>query len=308
MPERKVPIDLLIAASISAMAVVLLIPVIALVSTRRAADLALSNLHRISQATILYTEGYDDHFPVGDSCLPDSSLNVELDRNKHFVTDGCGSRSYDRINADHWQKWLEPYFDNNDVFENALRDREPLVWEARGILANGFLINTGMFGFVPSDPKLEGSIYSSWHGGTYSTINNPNAALLILDLPSYSAALPVLSVKGESVAYPMAVREFYQYMVHTGTLSDCMARQAGESNDLRKVPMSGINRVSVGGNAHFLSAEDFLQMTPSADDLGLGGKLSRADLNCRALFPSSQPVLTVPSLKVPTGFPLWDME
>jgi hypothetical protein len=305
MRDRRLPINLLLGASVSAMALALLLPVIALVSTRVAAKAALANLHQLSRGFAMYAEEADQRFPMGDSCQPGSSLNPALDA-PH--TAGCGARSFDRVNADHWQKWVKPYVPSSSSFENPLRDRDALSWEANGVLANGLILDVGLFGLVLPDPGSQGARYNSWHNGTLPGIVNPDGALLIIDLPSFRATLPILARTGDRTAYPLAVREFYRYMINDGTLSDCMGGRLGKRVDLRKAPMAGLNRVAVGGGARFLPAERFLESTPPLAEWGVTAGLGRANTQCAPLSPSSPPALAAANLTPPKGYPLWDMQ
>ncbi len=279
-------IELLVVIAIIAILAAILFPVFARAKVAAKKTSALSNQKQISLALIMYMSDADDRYPRQDSCVPQSSLNPDLNT-KPFSMPGAGCTTggfYYRVNHFSWQKYLVPYIKSVDIFKHPLREMDPANWTNNGQIFGTFALNLGFTGGKDTDaglnPNKNFGDRIPFTGGTQSGVPDPSQAAILMEYPVGNlSCVPTMTddnlpANGPLTAYPVAVREYWRYKMMEGTVTDCVNGTRGTEPDNQKVAAGGVIIGHVDGSAKFMNAKEFLAKTPTKAEIFNGGNYS----------------------------------
>lgn len=301
-------IELLVVIAIIAVLAAILFPVFAQarVSAKRA-DLT-TRLRQTSLAIQMYGTDFDDQLPRGDGCQLNSALNPAL-RSPAFnlsLNQGCanGSPGYNRVDLARWQKWVNSYVRNEELFFNPGLGRRVVpftncpngLWESCGIISRSYALALHMTGISSRVPNQS---FSGAFGGTLSGMPNPSANLLLLELnhgalPYLPGGLDPLSLQSRRLV-PPAWREAFE----THYLAPAPPGVVRRPNP--QVVVSG--QVAVGyadGSVRSMPVERMISMTPRVSEYAPGSF-------GQGLFFEETMVFDAP-VNLNLDYPLWGLE
>ncbi|MCU0317346.1 MAG: prepilin-type N-terminal cleavage/methylation domain-containing protein [Fimbriimonadaceae bacterium] len=319
-------IELLVVIAIIAILAAILFPVFAQAKSAAKKTSAISNQKNISTSIFLYTSDYDDIYPRSDGCELNSSLNPRLN-GAPAGTDpqtrcqfSSGSFAW-RTNHFSWQKWVQPYIKNVDIFWHPGKSRNDATdsngrrqWSDFGQIAASFALNTAITGGLNTGdiPMASARVFrNSWTGGTQTALISPAETILLAEsMNPTSGILPmsILSTEWSAAnvtAYPGIVREVLindvQNKFANGGTGACNGVNDGGAV---RNPLIFSNGMTVGfadGSAKFLQMNAIISRTPTAAELFPG--FSPAG---RCFVPgSTQQVGTTVNLNI--NYPLWGL-
>lgn len=307
-------IELLVVIAIIAILAAILFPVFAQAKTAAKKAAAISNQKQISTSILLYMSDYDDVYPRNDDCQPNSSLNTANNARPFNPTGaGCTSAPFHyRMNHYSWQKWLQPYTKNVQLFEHPGRQKYDAItsscplgqWTDCGQIMGSFAINlaiTGALNTYNRSGTAAGRLRNSWLGGSQNNIPDVSRAMLLFEMgnPDINFAPVLVDAVNNPLAtqtvYPMAVREFWRanFMKDTGT---CVF---GNDPDPRATVGGVVVVGHADGSAKAYPAGKFLAETPTAAEYGVPVD---ANTQCGVSSGTFRPGVT-PTYRI--NYPLW---
>ncbi|MCU0317344.1 MAG: prepilin-type N-terminal cleavage/methylation domain-containing protein [Fimbriimonadaceae bacterium] len=267
-------IELLVVIAIIAILAAILFPVFAQAKTAAKKTAALSNQKQISTGFLLYMADNEDRYPMRSGCELNSSINSRLNDGVLRCSSGTGFGH--SMTWQTWQKYIQPYIKNVDLFVHPLRTRDNTQWNTNGQILNSFAINLAVTG-----ASVTGFNSTPWFGGSQTGLAAPSQTMLLMELPhSYAAPFAVSATMpaGEQTVYPMAIREYWRAI---------FLRNAGGCNTTEEIdpvaaPAGGLTVGFADGSAKFLQVRNFLGQTPTLNEYVPGAALpGPMGSNCR---------------------------
>ena len=314
-------IELLVVIAIIAILAAILFPVFASAKMAAKRTAEISNQKQIGSAALMYLGDFDDHYFMGDTCVPDSSLNP-ANNNWNGSSEPNAACQYDwgshqgsfawRVNRFGWQRWLMPYTKNVGVFIHPGRGLvDPLsdpgnphsrYWSDWGGIVYATALNTAITGGTDTLSGYSTLNYrNSWTGGTQSSLATPAETAVFLESVNVNSILPMGVLNGEmgqatATAYPGIFREALSNEVY-----DRCDGLPGAKPDAQKVFFGGQTVGFADGHVKSLTIPSLLAQTPTAAELS--GGLSAAGA-CNISFD----VQTLgSSLNSNLNYPLWGL-
>lgn len=278
-------IELLVVIAIIAILAAILFPVFAQAKVAAKKTTSVSNLKQQNLSLLMYSADYDDMYPHNDDCVPNSSLDPTYNNIANptatDLTNHCSSGStlggYSwRVNHYAWQKWVQPYVKNVQMFihpsiallkgTNATNG-VPTGFD-QGEIANGYALNiaiTGAQNTWPS-PATYGAYRNSFVGGTQTGLASPAEALILTEQWFYpvTGGFEIPGNTQTTTYYPPAIREHWQQMFNkldpNATVSTCYA---GNTIDPTKVPFGVVPVGYADGHVKVIAVGQFLANTPT---------------------------------------------
>jgi prepilin-type N-terminal cleavage/methylation domain-containing protein len=309
-------IELLVVIAIIAILAAILFPVFAQAKAAAKKAVAISNQKQISTSVLLYMGDADDMYPRNDDCQDKSALNTALNTQPFNATgQGCvGPNFFYRTNHYAWQKWMMPYMKNVQIFEHPGRPKLDNLgqWSADSEIMGGFAINLALTGALNTYQRALGSpgrLRNSWLGGSQNAIPNVSRAMLLFEFahPTVNFSPVVVDAINNPLetqtVYPMAVKEFWTRWLfrQTGCASASTWTMAETTNKIDERSVFG-NGVIIGfadGSAKFISAAQFLALTPTAAEYNT---TNAAGAGCGATSGTYRPG-TTPNVNI--DYPFW---
>ncbi|HRF60353.1 MAG TPA: prepilin-type N-terminal cleavage/methylation domain-containing protein [Fimbriimonadaceae bacterium] len=279
-------IELLVVIAIIAILAAILFPVFAQAKSAAKKTAAISNQKQIGASILMYMADSDDTYPRNDDCILNSALNPRLNGAAAGTNpaSGCTGPFQWRMNHYTWQKWLQPYSKNVDIFAHPGRQRRDDTnngtgfrqWSQNGQIMGGFALNLALTGAINTWNRADnaaGRLRNSWLGGTQTAIPNPSQAMLLMEFghPDVNFS-PVVFENAqnnnvEQTVYPAAFREFWGRVFNQWTT--CSGANMNEISQNADPRSTFANVIVVGfadGSAKALPVNRFLAQTPLASE------------------------------------------
>lgn len=284
-------IELLVVIAIIAILAAILFPVFAQAKVAAKKTAALSNQKQIATSIFLYSADYDDLYPRNDDCVLNSSLNPRLN-GAPAGTDpqtGCQTSSGTfkwRMNHFSWQKWVQPYVKNVDMFWHPAKQKFDSIsftgqayWSGLGQINGQFALNLAITGALNTGdiPMATSRVYrNSWTGGTQTALGSPAETMLIMETGSpLTSVMPMGILDGEYsaatvTAYPGVVREtlINDYYIHPGNA--CPGTVSNGRLDTAAIISEGMTIGYADGHAKFVKVGAIIAATPTIAELSPG--------------------------------------
>ncbi len=281
-------IELLVVIAIIAILAAILFPVLSQARTAAKKTSGISNQKQIGLAMVMYAGDADDMYPRNDDCVAGSSLNPAL-KSAPFNATGVGCSTapfYNRLNHFAWQKWVMPYVKNIGLFThhgrgivNAQTASCPTgQWSGCGQMTGSYAINLGVTGALNTygDVSRNGAFRDSFLGGSQSSMPNPSANMLLLEIGNPNVAFAPSARFGASATrethYPVALRESWEWEFFKPN-----AANTAVTNDVNGARVFG-EGIVVGfadGSTKFLNVRQFLAQTPRVAEFSPGTNFPR---------------------------------
>ncbi len=314
-------IELLVVIAIIAILAAILFPVFAQAKTAAKKTAALSNQKQITTGMFLYTADYDDIYPRNDDCILNSALNPALNGAPAGTNPqtGCqtsaGSFKW-RMNHFSWQKWMQPYVKNVEMFWHPAKARfnsdtfisGKKYWSDFGQINGSFALNVAITGALNTGDVPAATsrvIRNSWTGGTQTALRAPADTMLVMETGSpFTSIIPMGILNGEYnnatvTAYPGVVREtlINDFYIHAGNA--CPGTVAGGTIDSTAIVNEGMTVGFADGHAKFVKVGKIIADTPTIAEYSPG-----TTNNC-FIASSTQRLGTTVNLTI--NYPFWGL-
>jgi len=285
-------IELLVVIAIIAILAAILFPVFAQAKLAAKKASSVSNQKQIGLAVIMYSGDYDDMYPRQDNCTLNDSI-IDKYNNQPAGTDptpwctgagsgGVGDYAF-RDNHYSWQKWVQPYMKNKQLFFHPTI--APIYgttilpgggYKDQGELESGYALNLAITGALntwkPGGAINHGpgAIRNSFLGGSQTRVPQPADAMLLMEQPFHAEIGAWEDASTEVVNYfPMALREHWRaiYFKQGGTY----ACGASDQVDPKSVPFNVIPVSYCDGHTKAIAPGQLLALSPSITDYVIPG-------------------------------------
>ncbi len=277
-------IELLVVIAIIAILAAILFPVFAQAKLAAKKAVSISNQKQIGLGLILYSTDSDDIYPRQDACTLNDSIVDKFD-NQPPGTDptpwcngtgsgGSGNWAF-RDNHYSWQKWIQPYVKNHQMFFHPVIQPNGTNLN-QGEVEGGYALNLAITGALNTwgyayPYSNVAALRNPFLGGSQTAIPSPAEAMIVMEEINYSyvGAMEWPTTNVPSLTYyPMAVREHWQAaFFRTGGTGPC-GEQTGVI-DPTAVPFA--NNVPLSycdGHSKVIAVGQFLANTPYATQYG----------------------------------------
>lgn len=285
-------IELLVVIAIIAILAAILFPVFAQAKVAAKKTAALSNQKQITMGIFLYTGDYDDYYPRNDDCILNSSLNAALNGapNGTDPQTGCQTSAGTfkwRMNHFSWQKWIQPYVKNVEMFWHPAKSRFDSAtfiagtkyWSTFGQINGSFALNVSVTGALNTGdiPMATQRVFrDSWTSGTQTALNSPGETMLLMETGSpFTSIIPMGILNGSYtnasvVAYPGVVRETMINDFYIHPASACPGTVAGGTIDTTAIVNEGMTVGFADGHAKFVKVNKMIADTPTIAEYSPG--------------------------------------
>jgi len=307
-------IELLVVIAIIAILAAILFPVFAQAKQAAKKAVSLSNQKQIGLALIMYAGDSDDVYPRQDACTLNDSM-VDRFNNQPAGTDptpwctGAANPGQYAFRDNHysWQKWVQPYVKNKQLFFHPVIQPNSFNLN-QGEIEGGYALNLAITGALntwgyPSPYTNVAALRNSFVGGVQTAIPEPASAMIVMELinASYVGAME-WPTSGPTVGYyPLAIREHWQAVFYkTGGSGPC-SEQTGVI-DPTAVPFANNVPLSYAdGHTKVIAVGQFLANTPTAAQYGNPFSTAACYLTPTSFYyESAQPSWTQP-------WPMWGL-
>lgn len=304
-------IELLVVIAIIAILAAILFPVFAQAKLAAKKTTSVSNQKQIGLGMMMYAADSDDMYPRQDGCTLNSSMLDEFNNQPAGtnLAPWCnGSKNPGgyafRDNHYNWQKWIQPYVKNKQMFFHpAIATIKGTTFSGGqysndGEIASGYALNMALTGGLNTwnyafPYTNNGAIRDSFVGGTVTAIPAPAEAMIFVEQPfqAVTGAIPVPFSAPQTTLYPIAVREHWSaiFMTQGG------AGRCGDTTtvDPKSVPFSGQVPVSYAdGHTKTMPVGQFLANTPTAAQYGITWNNSFCTVTANYANAGTKPVWT----------------
>ena len=287
-------IELLVVIAIIAILAAILFPVFAQAKLAAKKTTSISNQKQIGLGIIMYAGDADDLYPRQDGCTLNDSM-IDKYNNQPAGTDptpwcngtgsgGVGDFAF-RDNHYSWQKWVQPYVKNKQMFFHPVL---PALFgttivngavKDQGELESGYGLNlaiTGALNTWRADGTINpgpGAFRNSFLGGTQTNVPFPAETMLLMEQP-YHAEIGAWEDSSNNTVgyYPMALREHWHaiYMTQGGS-GPC-----GETNtpDPKSAPFNVIPVSYTDGHTKAIAVGQLMANSPTLSDYTIPGSAS----------------------------------
>lgn len=285
-------IELLVVIAIIAILAAILFPVFAQAKLAAKKTAAISNQKQINLGLILYTADYDDVYPRNDDCVLNSSLNSALNgapagtNPQTRCQTSAGSFAW-RMNHFSWQKWIQPYVKNVDMFWHPAKERYNApsfiagrnYWSDFGQIGGSFALNLAITGALNTGDIPGASsrvIRNSWIGGTQTAIPDVAGAMIIMETGNpTTSVIPMGILNGEwsnatITAYPGVARETMINDFYNHPAAACPGAINGAPIDTRAIAAEGMAIGFADGHVKFMKIPAIVAATPTLAELSPG--------------------------------------
>jgi prepilin-type N-terminal cleavage/methylation domain-containing protein len=308
-------IELLVVIAIIAILAAILFPVFAQAKTSAKKAVSISNQKQIGLGLMMYSTDFDDLYPRQDGCTLNDSMLDQFNGRPAGTdpTPWCNNSENPggyafRDNHYSWQKWIQPYVKNKQLFFHPVI--APIygttlvdgAYENQGELESGYALNiaiTGALNVWPTPAKY-GAWRNSFLGGTVTAIPQPADAMVLME-QAYLAAAGGLEwpTDTQTVTYfPLAIREHWQGVFYTsGGNGPC-----GETTtiDSKAVPFNVVPLSYADGHTKAISVGQFLANTPTSAEYGFPFDAASCSIAMAYYFEPNQPTWT-------QSWPMWGL-
>lgn len=285
-------IELLVVIAIIAILAAILFPVFAQAKSAAKKTSALSNQKQIGLGIILYAADYDDIYPRSDGCELNSSLNPALNGAPAGTNPqtGCqtsaGSFKW-RTNHFSWQKWLQPYVKNVDMFWHPGKQRFDApsfiaganYWSGFGQIGGHFALNVAITGALNTGdvPMASSRVFrDSWVGGNQNAIPDVAGAMLVMETGNPTTSIIPMGIldgqwtSASVTAYPGVVRETLINDYYAHPAAACPGQINGAPIDTRAIFGNGMVISYADGHAKWMSIPEIASKTPTIAEYSPG--------------------------------------
>lgn len=317
-------IELLVVIAIIAILAAILFPVFAQAKTAAKKTQSISNMKNISTSIFLYTADYDDIYPRSDGCILNSSLNPALNgapagTDPQTRCQFAGGSFAWRTNHFSWQKWVQPYIKNVDIFWHPVKGRLDAAdssgrrqWSNYGQIAASYALNVAITGALNTGdiPMASARVFrNSWTGGTQTALVSPSQTALLLESTNPTSAIAPMGILASEwsnanvTAYPGITREI---MVNDffakgtgGTSGACDGVIPGRDVSAAKLGAGGMSIGFADGSAKFLQARAIIAATPTTAEFAPGTSTTICTI--------AGSTIQLSSVNLNIDYPLWGL-